>query len=165
MARLSAAQSAVVQLLGNMCLTKGVLAINAASAATIKTTNALVYTVDGVLYSKAALSAQALTVISGGTAFYVQPVSSTVYYVVAVNAAGTVITVQGDFTGRDLSIPYVGRGDGFVPDVPAGYTAIGMFKVVTNGSTTFTPATTALDAAGVTVTYYDIGVLPATKAP
>ena len=45
----------VVNALGGMCLTKGVLAINAAGAATVKTTNALVYGVGGVLLPFAAI--------------------------------------------------------------------------------------------------------------
>lgn len=156
-------------LLSGLCLTKGVLAINAASAATVKTTNALTYSVAGQLYSKAALAAQSIAVTHDArgqaSGAYVQPVSTTVFYTVALNAAGTVSVSQGDFAGRDLSQQASGayvRGDGLVPDAPAGYTPIGVIKVTTNGSTTFTPGTTALDAAGVTVVYADVMSLPKT---
>ena len=144
----------------NMSYVKGVLAINAASAATVKTTNALTYTVDGVQYTKTALSAQALTAYTGNT-FYTQPASTTVYYVLGVNAAGTVYCFQGTYTGQtqnplraDFSV-----GDGSIPDVPDGVTPFGMIKVVT-GATTFLPGTDALDKASVTFTFYDLAVIP-----
>lgn len=158
MAKLKDLASAAARLLGNMNYGKAVVAINAGSAATIKTTNAIIYSIDGVLYSKAILSAQALAVPSGASAFYVQPANTTVYYVFAVNAAGTVVTIQGDYAGQALT-PH-GVGSGHIPDVPAGYTAFGVMKVAC-GSAAFTPATTALDAANITFTFYDVGVLPA----
>jgi hypothetical protein len=168
MSRISQVQHAHIRnLLANVCLTKATLAINAGGAATIKTTGTTTYTNDGVLLTKAALAAQALTVdatvqarLSGQATFYVQPVSSTVYYVVGLDAAGNVRVFQGTYVG------YVGPGgnpvigDGLVPEDIGSYTPIGMIKIVTNGATTFTPATTALDAAGLTVTFYDLALLP-----
>ena len=161
--------AATVDLIGNASLAKAVLAINAASAATVKTTTALLYTVNGVMYTKAILSAQAITpthtqngAVSGGS--YVQPVSTTVYYTLSANAAGTIAVTQGTFAGQDLSLMNAGasvRGDGSVPDAPDLYTPFGVIKVVTNASTTFTAGTTALDAAGLTVSYFDVAVLPA----
>lgn len=142
---------------------KAVLAINAASAATVKTTNAITYTVDGIYYTKTALAAQALTAFTGQT-FYTQPANTTVYYVVALNAAGTVYCIQGSYAGQtqsylraDLSV-----GDGEIPDVPDSLTAIGMIKVVT-GATTFLPGTDALDKASVTFTFYDLAVIPSAR--
>lgn len=177
--------SSATRLLGSRNATRAVLAINAASAATVKTTSALEYQVDGLMYTKAALSAQALTALatadftggaglpsggylqpSGSTAFYVQPASTTVYYVMVINAAGTVRVVQGTYTGQPLSSQGLSAtGRSIVPDVPDVWVPFGMIKIVTNSSTTFTPGTTALDAAGLTVTFYDVGVLPAALAP
>lgn len=163
--------------LGDRCYTKGVLAINAGSAATVKTTNALVYSVDGIQYTKAALAAQAITVthnllglpVSGasasGPAAYVQPANTTAIYVVALNAAGTVAVVQGGYNGQQITLPggIVRTSKGENPDVPVDYTVIGALKVAL-GATTFTAGTTALDAANVTVTYYDLSALPAATA-
>lgn len=174
MAKISGLGSADARALANMVFTKGVLAINAASAATVKTTNAIVYSVDGVMYSKAALSAQAFSALvaadlssafanytqpSGLTGFYVQPASTTAFYVLAMNAAGTVRTVQGTYDNQPL-VPNVNTavGKSIVPDVPPGFTPFGIIKIVL-GATTFTPGTTALDAASVTATYYDVSVL------
>lgn len=164
MARLNDISNAALRgAVGNYNMTKGVLAINAASAATIKSTNAYTYAVNGILYSKAALSAQVITNMTGpvqaSTTTYVQPISTTVYYVVCLDAAGTVSIVQGSYATQALGGGAI--GDGSIPDVASTVTPIGIFKVATNASATFTAGTTALDAAGVTVTYYDVaGPLP-----
>ena len=168
--------AALVGLLGNVSLNKAVLAINLASAATVKTTNALTYTVNGVLYTKAALAAQAITVTHDayGNVFpgYLIPVNKTVYLTLALNAAGTLSVVQGTFAGQvaqgdpsigvgpayNNGISFVGSGA--VPDVPAGYTAIGVIKLV-NGAAPFTIGTTALDAGTVVTSYFDVAILPA----
>lgn len=163
--------------IGDRCYSKATLAINAAGAATVKTTGATSYTVDGIFYSKAALSAQSIAVthnlfgfaVSGASASgpgaYVQPANTTVIYVIAVNAAGTVAVVQGGYSGQSVTAPggvvMVSKGE--VPAVPAGYAPIGAMKVAL-GATTFTPGTTLLDAANVTVTYTDLSLLPATTA-
>lgn len=163
--------------LGDRCYTKATLAINAGGAATVKTTGATTYSVDGIFYSKAALAAQSIAVthnllglpVSGASASgpgaYVQPASTTVHYVVALNAAGTVAVVQGGYNGQAVTLPggIVSTSKGEVPVVPVGYAPIGVMKVVL-GATTFTPGATLLDAANVTVTYTDISLLPATTA-
>lgn len=185
MTSLADLSSSAARLLGTRNATRAVLAINAAGAATVRTTSALEYQVDGVMLTRAALSATALVALasadftggvglptggyfqpSGSTAFYVQPASTTVYYVMVVNAAGTVRVVQGTYNGQPLSnqgITAVGKSA--VPDVPDVWVPFGLIRVATNSSTTFTPGTTALDAAGLTVTFWDIGVLPANAAP
>lgn len=158
------------KLLGNRTYVKATLAINAGSAATIKNTGAIIYSVDGVMYTKAALSAQSIAITHDqfgravasqpSLAAYVQPASSTVYYIVCLNAAGTVGVVQGGYSGQTITVggqPFV--SDGSMPVVPDSYTPVGVIKIVT-GATTFTPATTALDAANVTATYFDVSTLP-----
>lgn len=158
--------------LGNSNLVKAVLAINLGGAATVKTTNALSYTIDGIYYTKAALAAQAITVTHdkdgnpvGGQNLpkYVQPINTTAYYLLCVNAAGTIAVVQGSYAGQSQAYPDLQRistGTGDVPQEPVGYTAFGLIKVATNGVATFDPATTALDAAGLTVSYFDLEYVP-----
>lgn len=160
--------------IGNACFSKATLAINAASATTIKTTGTTTYTVGGVFYTKAALSAQSFAAthradgkpVTALDTQYVQPISTTVIYAVALKADGTVAIVQGSYAGQQMTygsdVSKVTTMGGGIPALPAGYTAIGAVKVVTDGSTTFTPGTTALDDAGVTVTYYDVARLPVT---
>lgn len=127
------------ELIGTRNQTAAVLAINAASAATFKTTSAYVYLVDGVFKAKTALAAQAFS-----TGHAAHAIGVTGYYVVGLDAAGAVTTTQGL---------------GALPDVANGVCPVGIIKVVAN-SVAFVPGTTALDNAGLTVTYTDIAVLP-----
>jgi hypothetical protein len=170
MAKLSAQTSMAARLDGAVNLAKAVLAINAASAATVKTTNALTYLLDGIMYSKSALSAQALTFLAALngmlTAFYTQPASTTVYYLLVVDKSGNVYCVQGTYAGQNLGVGLSVVGDGTVPDVDTStYCPFGIIKIVTDSSHTFVPGTTALDATGITATYFDIACIPANDKP
>jgi hypothetical protein len=77
--------------------------------------------------------------------------------------------VQGSYAGQVMQFPDLLRqltGTGFVPQIePAGYVAFGIVKVQTNGAATYTPNVTALDAAGLTVTYLDLEFIPANLQP
>jgi hypothetical protein len=156
--------------IGNKCLTKATLN-GTGAVATVTTTGTNTYTVDGIFRTFAAWTTQsvAITHTAAGLpvslqAAYVQPVLTTVYYVMALNAAGTVACIQGSFAGQQVAaIPGVAEAytaSGGLPIVPAGYTPIGLFKVVLTGAATFTPATTLWNAAGVTATFFDVTVLP-----
>lgn len=92
MAKLSQINDAPSRLFGSVCLNSGALAIGATASA-LTTTATIGYAVAGLLYSKAAFTNQAL--VTGGEAFRVQPEQVTVYYVVALNAAGDVRVFQG----------------------------------------------------------------------
>ncbi|MNL31056.1 hypothetical protein D3C87_1528250 [compost metagenome] len=110
-----------------------------------------------------------------GVGGYVQPANTTVYYTIALNGAGTVAVIQGSYNGQIPtldptkgvgSLAAIGtsaKGDGAVPNPPDGYTAVGIVKVTTDGSTTFTPGTTLLDAAGLAVAYFDVCLLPSAR--
>lgn len=141
-------------------LTPAVLAINAASAATFKTTSAYVYVCDGIFKAKTALSAQAFS-----TGHAVQAIGNTQYYTVGLDAAGAVTTYQGPAPSVYAINAALINGVaatavlGTISDVPGGITPVGLIKVTTT-SAAFTPGTTALDAAGITVAYFDISVLP-----
>lgn len=160
--------------IGTKATAKPILAINAAGAATVKTTGAIPFCIDNIAYSKAALAAQALALpnasaqsvqqaITGLQAYYVQPANTTVYYVLAVDAAGNVATFQGTYAGQALAMPNTNMpisGVGGVPDIDTSvWCPFGMIKIAL-GATTFTVATTLLDAANVTATYYDLMGLP-----
>ena len=110
------------------------------NAATVKTTNAIAYSINGVIYSKAAEDNVSL---SGA----VIPDGSSGLFLVAVNAAGTVSFVQSEsvVTGNAL----------YLPDAVDGTAVIGAIKVATSGAD-FTPGTTDLSAAEVTATFYDL---------
>jgi hypothetical protein len=159
------------KLLANRAMSKAGLQIDGAGEATVKTANAVLYSIDGVIYQKAALAAQSIAPthrynkdpVSVNDPAYVQPADTTVYYVLSVDAAGDLAVSQGDYAGQvvtfsaDPSRVYNGTGD--LPLEPNGYTAFAVIKVVTGDGVTFTPGTTALDAAGVTVSYFDVSCL------
>ena len=118
------------------------------NAATFKTANTLTYTSNGVFKSKNATDN--LTFSAGHTAL---AASQACLFGVWINAAGTVSTSQG---------PIVAAGDPCpVPGAPAAnLTLVGLIKVTTDASTTFTPGTTDLGAAGITDAYSDCMRMP-----
>jgi len=127
----------------------------------------------------AAITNQALVSIDAtNRPFYVQPANTTVYYTVCTDGTN-VRVIQGDFAGRTTYASGIEiRGDGNIPDVPdfsvASVDASGnqtlntqwcpfaVLRVVT-GATTFTPGTTALNAANVTTTIWDVAYLPSNE--
>lgn len=140
---------------GNRAFTAGGLAITAGgAAATFKTVNTINFIINGIFYAKTAAAAGAF---STDATVYIQPVSTTGYYIVALNAAGTFKTIPGR-NGNVVEGPTYG----FLPDIADTLCPVGIIKVVTDSTHTFTPGTTNLDAAGLTVTYTDISVIPAT---
>lgn len=170
MSKLSDTTSQVAKdLQGFQTFSKSILAINAASAATVKTTSAITYSNNGVMLTKAALAAQSIVpthFLNGKmpvTAGQIQPINTTSYLTLSLDGAGVVSVSQGSWLGQNLSQLNLGTsavGDGQIPDVPANFTPFGVIKIVTNGAATFQPGVTALDAAGVTATYYDVNCLP-----
>lgn len=129
------------------CFSKPGLAAGT-SAGTIKTTAAAEYSIGGITFSKAATDNVAVT---AGVA---QPASSTAIYVVAADAAGAITTVAGRaVTGANTPVS---------PLIANSLAAIGAFKIVTNASASFTPGTTAFNAAGVTATFFDLARVPPT---
>lgn len=161
--------------LGTYCASRPVTAIGSTASA-ITTTGAILAVIDGVYRNVAAITNQALVALDAtNRPFYVQPANTTVYYTLATDGT-SVRCIQGDFAGR---VTYANgveiRGDGNIPDVPdfsvASVDASGnqtlstqwcpfaVLRVVT-GATTFTPGTTALNAANVTTTIWDVAVLP-----
>jgi len=117
------------------------------NSATFKTTNTLAFTNNGVFKSKGATDNLAF---STGTAL---ANSQACLFGVWINASGTVTTTQG---------PIVAAGDPCpVPtQTTANTTLVGLIKVTTSSSATFTPATTDLSATGITGAYYDCMVMP-----
>ena len=131
---------------GYLSLTAAGLA-GGTNSGTFKTVNTLAFTNNGVFKSKAATDNLTL---STGTAL---AASQACLFAVWINASGTVTTTQG---------PIVAAGDPCpVPSqTTAGTTLIGLIKVTTDSSTTFTPGTTDLGASGVTDTYSDCMDMP-----
>ena len=131
---------------GYLSLTAAGLA-EGTNANTFKTVNTLTFTADGVFKSKNATDNIAFK--AGAKAV---PPSSACLFAVWIDAAGTVSTTQGPIVGATEDCP--------VPTTVGGLTLVGLIRVVTNGSTTFTAGSTDLGASGVTDTFYDCSVMP-----
>ena len=118
------------------------------NANTYKTVNTLAYTINGVFYSVSATDNIAMTSTAGTV-----PPSSAALYAVWVDSANVFSNTRG---------PVVASGDPCpVPtQTTANVALVGLIKVVTNSSTTFTPASTDLGAAGVTDTFFNCSVMP-----
>jgi hypothetical protein len=135
------AQSAVMRvLLGTRAATKGGLVIGSGDAKKLKIANTVEYSIGGVAY-------KVTTEEVDFTDVTIQPISSTRYYVLCYNAAGTGLIVNG-------------KNDTDLPNVPATHCPVGYAKLVTDATGTFVPATDDLSDAAVTDTFADITVLP-----
>ncbi len=122
------------------------------NAGTIKTTAAVDYSVDGILYTKAITDNIAVTANDE------QAADTTCLYLFSIDSAGTVTTTKGT---EVLSADLTTAVDTLTwPSLPANSAAVGAVKVVTV-AVTFTAGTTDLGAAGVTDTYYDLATVPA----
>lgn len=146
-----------------------VLAINLAAAATVKTTNAINYSVGGLWKTKAALAAQVLATdatlqqkMTGQAGYYAQPANTTAYLVGVIDAAGVVKFLQTGYSAQPYTPFVTQKPAADLPSDIGDYVPFGLIKVVT-GATTFTPITDALDKAAVTFTFTDLTHLPATN--
>ena len=117
---------------------------------TFKTTATLSYTNNGAFKSKSATDNLAFS--SGHKAV---PAGSACAFSVWIDAAGAVTTTQGNIVGS-------GETCSIAPAAGTNVTFVGYIKVTTNASTTFTPGTTGLGAAGITAAYQDCAVMPGT---
>jgi hypothetical protein len=118
------------------------------NANTYKTVNTLAYTINGVFKSKGATDNIAMTSTAGTV-----PPSSAALYAVWIDTSGTLSNTRGPVVAAADPCP--------VPtQTTANVALVGLIKVVTDASTTFTPGSTDLGAAGVTDTYFDCSVMP-----
>ena len=131
---------------GYMSLTAAGLAAGT-NAGTFKTANTLTFTNNGTFKSKAATDNLAFS--SGSTAL---GNSQACLFGVWINASGTVSTSQG---------PIVTAGDPCpVPSAPAAnLTLVGLIKVSTSSSQTFTAGTSTL-GSGNTAAFTDCSTMP-----
>jgi len=122
------------------------------NAATIKTTVATNYCIDGFMYTKAITDNIAMTACAQ------QAANTTCLYLISINAAGTVKITKGtEVLTADLS-----AGDAYLklPEPSSGYIPIANMRIVL-GATTFTSGTTDLGAANVTETFQSMATMPA----
>jgi hypothetical protein len=139
---------------GNINFGKAILA-EGTNANTFKTTtNTIVYTIDGVQYTKA--PTDNLTFSSGHTSL---AASQVCLFAVWLDSAAAVTTTQGKIIATaDLSNGLTVLA---MPADQNGKCCIGLIRVATSASGVFVPNTTDLGDAQVTDTYYDCACLPA----
>ena len=112
----------------------------------VKTGNTFMFGIDGHTGSQTTQTNVAI----GGS---VIPVSSYRWYLAVINTLGTVTTIPGE-----INMPWL-------PEIPASQAPIGAIKIATDGTHTFTPGVTALNATGITDTYYDLSCVPKAGIP
>jgi len=134
---------------GTVCVTKGALAIgDGAKTGVAVPTTAIHYGIDGIAY--ATTTAATNKPLSAGV---VQPADTTCLYLIMVDSNVAFTSVQGR---PALNAKLVALADVVEwPEPSANKCCIGAVKIKTV-AVTFTPGTTALDASGVTATYYNI---------
>ncbi|KKU54795.1 MAG: hypothetical protein UX75_C0019G0002 [Candidatus Moranbacteria bacterium GW2011_GWE2_47_10] len=139
---------------GTMCLSKAGLVIGdgAKTGPAIAAPNGagIDFVIDGIAYHKA--DAATVLPLSADT---VQAADTTCIYLMQVDSGGNVTSVKGVEVLNTRLVAGIGRLEWPTPD--ANKCPFGAVKVKTV-AVTFTPGTTALDAAGVTETYYDIAM-------
>jgi hypothetical protein len=143
---------------GTFCLSKAGLAIGDGAKTGTNSFAApngagIDFCIDGIAYHKA--DAATVAPFSTGT---VQPVLTKCLYLVCIDSAGAITTVQGESVlTADLT---AGTKVLRWPEVPANKCPVGAVKITLASTATFTPGTTALDATNVTATYYDLFSVP-----
>ena len=131
---------------GYLSLTAAGLA-EGTNSATFKTVNTLTFTSNGVFKSYAATDNLTFT---AGTAL---AASQACLFAVWITGAGAVSTTQGPIVAAGDPCPVPGQ-------VTAGTTLVGLIKVTTSSSATFTPGTTDLGATGITDVFSDCMDMP-----
>lgn len=139
----------IIRLCLNDCFT-AVGAARGTTAAKAKTVNTATYTIDGVFKTKA--GTDDFWTFSGVTV----AVSSWQKYLLLIDASGTASILAG--TQSTVSAAAV-----VLPAPPDAKCILAVLTIATDGSTTFVPGTTALNAAGITATFVDgidAGLIP-----
>lgn len=140
---------------GTLCLSKAGVGVGSTSTGiSIAAPNGagVDFTIKGLAYHKADAATAAITAAT------VQSVATKCLYIICLNSSGTVSTVKGvEALTAELT-----SGEDFLdwPQIDADLCPIGAVKVETDATHTFTAGTTALDATGVTDTYYDFIAMP-----
>lgn len=123
---------------GNICLKKALLAIGTASG--FKTTNAIDYAINGIIYTKAAADNVAMLANAGAAS---QGAGTTRYYQVFLDAAGNFATKMCDVTGSIGTLFNGPAPQSGGTTLAAGLWPSGMTKVAGAGNNTITAITSA----------------------
>jgi hypothetical protein len=143
---------------GTLCLSKAGLKLGdgAKTGVAIAADNGagIDFVIDGIFYHKADSNTNLPL-----TAAAAQALLTTCLYLIQVDANLAVTSVKG----REVLNAKLADGSDVLewPKPAAGKCPIGAVKIVCTSTATFTAGTTALDAANVAETYYDLMAVPA----
>ncbi len=146
--------------IANHCYSKPGLAIDGTNKENVETTSAIIVSIEGVMYTKAAqteidLSALAVITEAGGTTtLTAQATGFDRIYLLVMNAAADLKIIQGTAVATG--------GDCYCPSCPDSYAAWGAIKIVNTSVGAFTLGTTLMTVTDVVETFYDLAIAPAT---
>jgi len=150
---------------GNFAFTSGALAAGT-NAGTIKTTVAIVYTINGQFRTNKAITDNIAISYTGPTV-YSTPANgsftglvggSTRLYGIFLDTTGAVTIVPGPVVNTAQLA--AGTAALHFPPAQRDKACIGAMRVAVTANTTFVPGTTALDASGVTTTFLNLSSMP-----
>lgn len=156
-------QEGLLHLLGNRGMSLPGFAIDAAATQDVETANEYQYTINGVGLTKAAqtgIDISAATFVNQeGDTVDIQSIPDDYqgYLMAIIDAAGTIKFIQGEIVAITATVKR--------PRCPAAHCPIGDVLIYNESAAAFVPGTTGLDTAGVTDTYADLMVVPATTSP
>ena len=144
-------------LLGNRCMTSGILAIDGTNTENVQTTGTVVFTVKGILYSLATIAEIDVSGLGGLPTTALATAYTQIFGLEASTDASTVTVVFGEQVltasitdgTKELSWPRAST---------EAHTIFGCIKVVNATGSDWTFGTTDLDVANVTDTYYNMSV-------
>jgi hypothetical protein len=152
-------------LLGNRAYGKGILAVHGTNVENVKTTAAVPFSINGIMYSLAATAEfdlSALAVLDektgAATTLTAQATAYSRAYLLALNSSGTAHIIQG--TAVLTADVTAGTKSVVCPACPPTLAPFAAIKVVNASGSAFTLGTTLLSA--VTATYFDVAIAPAT---
>lgn len=145
------------QAIANRAYSKGGIAIDA-TPADVETTAAVVYSINGVMYSlaiQAAIDVSTLGVLTekgAVTAMTAQANNTDRIYLLVLNTSAAIKVIQGAAVAAGSTC--------YCPNVPPNHCAFAAVKVANASGSAFTFGTTSLATAGVTDTYFDLTMVP-----
>lgn len=145
------------QAIANRAYSKGGIAIDV-TPADVETTAAVVYSINGVMYSlaiQAAIDVSTLGVLTekgAVTAMTAQANNTDRIYLLVLNTSAAIKVIQGAAVATGSTC--------YCPSVPPNHCAFAAVKVANASGSAFTFGTTSLATAGVTDTYFDLTMVP-----
>jgi hypothetical protein len=149
---------------GNLCFTSGGLT-GGTNAGTIQTAATITYTINGEFKSKSATNNISIAYVgpqvygeTGAGAFTGQVGGSTRLYAVYLDGSGGFSVLPGAIANTARLA--AGAEALQFPGTQRDKACCGVVRVAVTANTTFVPGVTALNAAGVTVSYMNLSSIP-----